>query len=187
MTRKNRQTKNAKDVQDRKRMSKNIKRLCELKTVLMEKTNADSTGLMDSTWMKISEIDEVLEGKGVHASRQTLYEDLKALSDLADLNIESCGKTRNRKYAAASLFFSHDEIKNLLQAVRASYALSASDKKSLTAKLKKLLPRKARKTVPNHEVTTPFMPESRNVADNLSILKTAIKKSTTVAFKYLAY
>ena len=97
MTRKNRQTKNAKDVQDRKRMSKNIKRLCELKTVLMEKTNADSTGLMDSTWMKISEIDEVLEGKGVHASRKSLYEDLKALSDLADLNIESCGKTRNRK------------------------------------------------------------------------------------------
>ena len=81
----------------------------------------------------IKELETYLAGKGVHANRKTLTQDLKTLEDFG-LDVV-CNRSTQNRFFLATRVFDYTEVRLLIDAVQSSRFITPRKSKALVKKL----------------------------------------------------
>lgn len=134
----------------------------------------------------IKELEGYLAGKGVHANRKTLTQDLKTLEAFG-LDIV-CNRSVQNQYFLATRVFDHTEVRLLIDAVQSSRFITPKKSRELTRKLSTFVSEAQRQEVDHHlYLDGTVKAENESIYRCVDVIQTAIAEKKKICFQYFEY
>jgi len=152
-------------------------KLFALKEILEKETDAEHGITM---WR----ILKLLEERGIHAERKSIYDDLRALRDNDILDVTT-PQGRDREYSVASRTFEISELKMIIDAIQASKFLSEAKTRDLIQKVETLCSRHEANNLQRHVViANRVKSSSKTLFRNVDAIHTAMYKGVQISYRY---
>ena len=155
-------------------------RIFALKEILERETD-------ETHGITMQRILELLEMRGIHAERKSIYDDLRAFREYDVLDVTE-PQGRNREYSVASRAFEMYELKMMIDAIQSSKFLTENETRNLIKKLEAHCSRHEAQTI-QHEVITAnrVKSENRSLFFNVDTIHRAITSNAQITFKYFDF
>lgn len=134
----------------------------------------------------IKELETYLAGKGVHANRKTLTQDLKMLEDFG-LDVV-CNRSVQNRFFLATRVFDYTEVRLLIDAVQSSRFITPRKSKALVKKLSSFVSESQKQDVDQQlYVDGAVKSENEAIYRCVDVIQTAITEKKKIRFQYFRY
>ena len=134
----------------------------------------------------IRELEAYLAGKGIHANRKTLTQDLQTLESFG-LDVV-CNRSVQNRYFLATRVFDYTEVRLLIDAVQSSRFITPRKSKALVKKLSAFVSEAQKQDVDQHlYVDGAVKSANEAIYRCVDVIQTAIAEKKKICFRYAEY
>ncbi len=134
----------------------------------------------------IKELESYLAGKGIHANRKTLTQDLRTLEDFG-LDVV-CNRSVQNRYFLATRVFDYTEVRLLIDAVQSSRFITPRKSQALVKKLSSFVSEAQQLDVDQQlYVDGAVKAANESIYRCVDVIQTAIAEKKKIRFRYFEY